>query len=152
MIYVVRFSYPFILLLFVVIKCSVIGILKYYIIITDQFFIVIFIAFLIFIASIDRNGLFCSSTSVIDSLNNPTPFCTLSGLIKSFHIRIIYIGAVFHYVIINFTLWWFFHVIIFYKVVFAFHANRMEKIGRNKYTLAVMIFLGISKIIIMDFY
>ena len=35
---------------------------------------------MVIVISIDRNNLLCSSTSLIDSLNNPTPFCTLSGL------------------------------------------------------------------------
>ena len=44
-------------------------------------FLPLYTAILVIIISIDRNGLLCSSTSLIDSLNNPTPFCTLSGLI-----------------------------------------------------------------------
>ena len=35
----------------------------------------------------------------------------------------------------------------FYEVVFLFHPNRMEKIGWNKYILAVMIFLCMSRTI-----
>ena len=58
----------------------------------------------------------------------------------------LHIGVVFHYAIVNIILWWFFYVaIFFYNVVFPFHANRMEKVGWNKYILAVMIFPGTSK-------
>ena len=43
------------------------------------------------------------------------------------------------------TLWWFFHVTIFFhKVVFPFHANQMTKLGRNKYVFVVIIVLGKS--------
>ena len=42
--------------------------------------LILYIALLVIIISIDRNGLLCSSRSLIDSLNNPTLFCTLSGL------------------------------------------------------------------------
>ena len=50
------------------------------------------------------------------------------------------------------NLLWFFHVVIFfYKVVCPFHANRMEKIGWNKYILAVIIFFGMSKLWIINF-
>ena len=48
------------------------------------------IALLVIIISIDRNHLLCSSTNLIDSFNNPTPFCTLSGLMILFYIRNIY--------------------------------------------------------------
>ena len=119
----------------------------------QNYFLITYIALLVIIISIDRNGLLCSSKGLVDSLNSPTPFCTLSGLMILFHIRniympLFYLGAIFHYAIVNMTIWWFFYVtIFFYNVVFPFHANRMEKIGRNKYILAVMIFLGMSKII-----
>ena len=53
-------------------------------------FFFLYIALLVITVSIDRNGLFCSSTSLIDSLNNPTPFCILSGLMILFHIKNIY--------------------------------------------------------------
>ena len=76
--YFVRFSYTSILLIFVVIDCSIIGMLYSYIMIIDQG-LILYIALLVIIISIDRNGLFCSSTSLNDTLNNPTPFCTLSG-------------------------------------------------------------------------
>ena len=104
------------------------------------------IAILVIIVSIDRNSLLCSSTSLIDSINNPTPFCTLSGLIILHYytyLILAIIGALLHYCIVNLVLWWFFHVIIFFhKVAFPFHANRMKKMGQNKYVLTAVIILG----------
>ena len=56
---------------------------------------------------------------------------------------IIFTGAIFHYVIVNMTLWWFFHVSIFlYKVVAPFHAKRTQILGRQKYIFAVTVLLG----------
>ena len=53
------------------------------------------------------------------------------------------VGAVFHYLLVNFILWWFFHLcIFFYKVVCPFHANRMEKMGQHKYIFTTFVFLG----------
>ena len=46
---------------------------------------------MVIVISIDRNGLLCSSTSLIDSLNNPTPFCTLSGLMNIISNQTLYI-------------------------------------------------------------
>ena len=58
-------------------------------------------------------------------------------------IVIILTGAIFHYVIVNMALWWFFHVSIFlYKVVAPFHAKRTQTLGRQKYIFAVTVLLG----------
>ena len=44
---------------------------------------------------------------------------------------------------INFILWWFFHLCIFFhKVVCPFHANRLEKMGQHKYIFTTTVFLG----------
>ena len=52
------------------------------------------------------------------------------------------VGAVFHYVIVNLVLLWYFHVAIFFhKVMFPFQANRFEKMGRNKYIFATVTIL-----------
>ena len=109
------------------------------------------------IISIDRNGLLCSSINLIDSLNNPTPFCTLSGLMILFHIRSIYSYFIYRSCFslcycqrdtnVVFSCHHF-----FYKVVFPFHANQTEKIGRNKCILAVIIFFSTSKIIIKNYH
>ena len=111
-----------------------------------MYFLSLYIAILVIIVSIDRNGLLCSSTSLSDSVNNPTPFCTLSGLLILLYytyLIIAIIGALLHYCIVNLVLWWFLHVIIFFhKVAFPFHANRMKKMGQNKYVLAVVIIIG----------
>ncbi|XP_019862074.1 PREDICTED: uncharacterized protein LOC109590618, partial [Amphimedon queenslandica] len=83
------------------------------------------------ITAIDRYGLYCSSVSLLETLNNPTPFCKFSGV-------------VFHYVIVNMALWWFFHVAMFFhKVFFPFQANRFEKLGREKYIFATVTILSL---------
>ena len=78
-IFVDRFVYPSIIIIFEVIDCIVIGkkiyydlllILKHFLISTAGLGVIIFN---------DRNSLLCSSTSLIDSINNPTLFCTISG-------------------------------------------------------------------------
>ncbi|XP_019853215.1 PREDICTED: uncharacterized protein LOC109582744 isoform X3 [Amphimedon queenslandica] len=82
-------------------------------------------AILLIITAIDRNGLYCSSVSLLETLENPTPFCKFSGV-------------VFHYAIVNMALWWFFHVAIFFhKVLFPFQANRFEKLGHNNSTTSI---------------
>ena len=101
------------------------------------------------IALADR-GLFCSSNDLLDSLNNPTVFCkitgeelnpgadagilTLSHMHTHTHIHItnlrilsvaIPVGVILHYVIVSASLWWLFHVAsIFYTITFPFHARR----------------------------
>uniref|UniRef100_A0A1X7UPL3 FZ domain-containing protein n=1 Tax=Amphimedon queenslandica TaxID=400682 RepID=A0A1X7UPL3_AMPQE len=91
---------------------------------------IVFVILLI-ITAIDRNGLYCSSVSLLETLENPTPFCKFSGV-------------VFHYTFVNIALWWFFHVAIFFhKVLFPFQANRFEKLGRNKYIFATVTILSI---------
>ena len=109
-------------------------------------FLLLCTAILVIIISIDRNGLLCSSTSLSDSVNNPTPFCTLSGLLILLYytyLIIAIIGALLHYCIVNLALWWFFYIsIFFHKVAFPFHANRMTKMGQNKYVLAAVIIIG----------
>ncbi|XP_019853214.1 PREDICTED: uncharacterized protein LOC109582744 isoform X2 [Amphimedon queenslandica] len=88
-------------------------------------------AILLIITAIDRNGLYCSSVSLLETLENPTPFCKFSGV-------------VFHYAIVNMALWWFFHVAIFFhKVLFPFQANRFEKLGHNKYIFATVTILSL---------
>ena len=103
-------------------------------------------AILFLIPYIDRNGLLCSSVSVIDSVNNPTLFCTISGyycFISHTVITTFLIGAIFHYVLVNFVIWWFFYLCIFFhKVVYPFHANRMEKMGQHKYIFTTVVLLG----------
>ncbi|XP_019860902.1 PREDICTED: uncharacterized protein LOC109589233 [Amphimedon queenslandica] len=85
---------------------------------------------LLIITAIDRDGLYCSSVSLLETLENPTSFCKFSGV-------------VFHYTIVNMALWWFFHVAIFFhKVLFPFQANRFEKLGRNKYIFATVSILS----------
>ena len=65
-------------------------------------------------------------------------------------IVIILTGAIYHYVIVNMTLWWFFHLCIFlHKVVAPFHAKRTERLGRQKYIFGVTVFLGKHYLIII---
>ncbi|XP_019853194.1 PREDICTED: uncharacterized protein LOC109582731 [Amphimedon queenslandica] len=86
-------------------------------------------AIVLIITAVDRNGLYCSSVSLLETLKNPTPFCKFSGI-------------VFHYTFVNMALWWFFHVAIFFhKVLFPFQANRFEKLGHNKYIFATVTIL-----------
>lgn len=87
-------------------------------------------ALIVIIAAVDRTNLLCSSTSLIESYNNPSVFCVVSG-------------AIYQYTLLNMTLWWFFHVSVFlYKVLFPLHAKQIEKLGRQKYIMAALIFLG----------
>ena len=45
--------------------------------------------------------------------------------------------------LVNFILWWFFHLCIFFhKVVCPFHANRMKKMGQHKYIFTTIVLLG----------
>uniref|UniRef100_A0A1X7UEJ6 FZ domain-containing protein n=1 Tax=Amphimedon queenslandica TaxID=400682 RepID=A0A1X7UEJ6_AMPQE len=91
----------------------------------------IVLVIVLIITAIDRYGLYCSSVSLLETLNNPTPFCKFSGV-------------VFHYVIVNMALWWFFHVAMFFhKVFFPFQANRFEKLGREKYIFATVTILSL---------
>ena len=54
-----------------------------------------------------------------------------------------YTGAVFHYVIVNMTLWWFFHLCIFlYKIMFPFHAKRAQNTRKQKYLFVVLLIFG----------
>ena len=98
----------------------------------------------------DRDGLYCSSVSLLETLNNPTPFCQYGGKSRSSYITeceiyacplfFLKIGALFHYSLMNIILWWLFHVAIFFhKVMFPFQADRIEKLGQNKYILAIVI-------------
>ena len=51
------------------------------------------------------------------------------------------LGAVFHYFVLNITLWWFFHVCsIFYKVMFPLTAKQYEK--KEKYFHIVLLVTG----------
>uniref|UniRef100_A0A1X7UEL9 FZ domain-containing protein n=1 Tax=Amphimedon queenslandica TaxID=400682 RepID=A0A1X7UEL9_AMPQE len=105
-------AYPSILVLFQVIDITVVGIV-------------------LITTAIYRYELYCSSVSLLETLNNPTPFCKFSGV-------------VFHYTFANMALSWFFHVaIFFYKVLFPFQANRFEKLGRNKYIFATVTILSL---------
>ena len=98
---------------------------------------------MLIITAIDRYGLYCSSVSLLETLENPTPFCKFSGKNLTTYKNFIFtVGVVFHYTFINMALWWFFHVAIFFhKVLFPFQANRFEKLGRNKYIFATVTFL-----------
>ena len=53
----------------------------------QNYFFILIIALLVIIISIDKDGLLCSSKRLFDSLNSPTSFCTLSGLMTLYHIR-----------------------------------------------------------------
>ncbi|XP_019850445.1 PREDICTED: uncharacterized protein LOC109581108 isoform X2 [Amphimedon queenslandica] len=102
------FKYPSILILFQVID-------------------IIILASIIIITAAGRDYLYCSSVSLLETLDNPTLFCK-------------YGGALFHYSLINLVLWWFCNVAIFFhKILFPFQANRFERLGRNKYILATVI-------------
>lgn len=103
------------------------------------------VALLVIITACDRNGLYCSSVSLLNTLDNPTTFCTLTGeVVDCNHVIYHYdhTGALFHYCFMNMMLWWFCNVIVlFHKVMFPFQANRFEKLGRNKFILAAAIVL-----------
>ena len=43
----------------------------------------IFIEIVLIITAIDRYGLYCSSVSLLETLENPTPFCKFSGKTQS---------------------------------------------------------------------
>ena len=45
------------------------------------FVVYIHIVIVLIITAIDRYGLYCSSVSLLETLNNPTPFCKFSGKI-----------------------------------------------------------------------
>ena len=38
-----------------------------------------YLEIVLIITAIDRNGLYCSSVSLLETLENPTPFCKFSG-------------------------------------------------------------------------
>ena len=53
---------------------------------------------------------------------------------------------VFHYCIVNATLWWFFHVsVLFYKFLYPFKAKRTEKY--EKYIHLIFVCLGKEKLV-----
>ena len=101
------------------------------------------------ITPIDHYKLYCTSDTITDILNNSSPFCIISGMliyychvklrVKSFVFTIL--GAVFHYLLLNITLWWFFHVCsIFYKVMFPLKAKQYER--KDKYIHLVLFLAG----------
>ena len=106
------------------------------------------LALIVVILAIDRNKLMCSSISLLDTLNNPTPYCTISGSYSSLpFINTHIIGAVFHYAIVNWALWWFFLVLtLFHKIAFPFHAHRWTKDKKDKYLLLVVVIICEYKI------
>ena len=86
----------------------------------------------------------CSSTSLTESVLNPTVFCLISGVIiccycydNSFH----QIGAVFHYIFVGIYVFWTFHIgYFFYKVMFPFHSNAHQ--SYKKYIHLIMAIFG----------
>ena len=93
------------------------------------------------ISAIDRNKLFCSSISLLDTLDNPTPYCIISGNTEIIRALSYYTkGALFHYAIVNWILWWFFLVLtLFHRIAFPFHAHRMTKDKKDKYVFIAVV-------------
>ena len=103
------------------------------------------LATVIIVTSCFRSRLYCSSTSLLRTLESPTGFCTFTGwqsCADNYFNTVYIIGVVFQYILVNIVLWWFCNVAIFFhKVLRPFQANRFEKMGYNKYILAVVIIL-----------
>ncbi|KAL5471239.1 hypothetical protein EMCRGX_G029334 [Ephydatia muelleri] len=58
----------------------------------------------------DRSALFCSSLSLFDAMNKPTPFCSFS--------------AIYYYFVLHNCFCWFCHVTtLFWQIMFPFHAR-----------------------------
>ena len=76
-----RLKFPSILLLFFVVDVFIAGKLKYSQLINTQPWHVNFLptAMLVLIAAVDRNTLLCSSINLIEAINSPTVFCSISG-------------------------------------------------------------------------
>ena len=70
----------------------------------------------------------------------PSNHRQLSPLIPSFPI----VGFVFHYTLVQLTMWWFFHIIaLFWKIRFPFHARSFETVHRFKYVHITAVILGV---------
>ena len=114
----------------------------------------------VLITEIGSSDLLCGHVSLQLSITvTTTPLCLISGMQKkqynvvpSMHKEVLiespgmslwhyYAGAVFHYTIVSMTLFWFFHVcVFFYNVMFPFYAN--AKRSREKYMHIVMAVIG----------
>eukprot|EP00731_Ephydatia_muelleri_P020706 Em0013g433a len=85
------------------------------------------LASITFISILDRSALFCSSLSLFDAMNKPTPFCSFS--------------AVYYYFLLHDCFCWFCHVTtLFWQIMFPFKARACKMYGRNKFLyIAVLI-------------
>ena len=73
-----RLVYPSVLVLFQVIDMTVLG--KVLVILCSLYTCTsMAIVIVLIITAIDRYGLYCSSVSLLETLENPTPFCKFSG-------------------------------------------------------------------------
>ncbi|XP_019850180.1 PREDICTED: uncharacterized protein LOC109580976 [Amphimedon queenslandica] len=83
----------------------------------------------VLVSVIDFKDLYCSSEDLIETFNNSTTYCKVTG-------------AIFHYFYLNMTLWWFFHVMsVFYKVMFPVFAKEHKE--KDKFIHIVLLILGI---------
>ena len=96
------------------------------------------------VVSLSDQSVFCSSKNLNTSLYHPTTYCTVTGITISCSYYILFlVGVVFHYFLINMSLWWFFHVLsLFYKVMFPITAKRFEK--KQKYIHLLLLVVGKS--------
>ena len=108
--------------------------------------------FFIIVAQIDRGKLYCKHVAITkESLKDSSILCLVAGetimfsTIYQFSLKLmliyVFLGAVFHYFILNITLWWFFHVCsIFYKIMFPLAVKQYEK--KEKYFHIVLLVAG----------
>ena len=80
---------------------------------------------------IDREHLFCTSPSLLQSIADPSTFCIIAGV-------------VFYYSLVQITLWWFFHIAaLFWAFRFPLHFRSFQKLKRIKYVHIVCVVLGV---------
>ena len=104
-----------------------------------------------FITVLRGNHLLCVSSDLVESLENSTPFCQVTGdgyIYKVMHascFTIIYAGTMYFIIPVIVSMFWLFHTItIFWKVWFPIHARKFEQRGNNKYLHIAVIVLALA--------
>ena len=98
-----------------------------------------------------KESILCTSESLLESMENPSPFCVISGELNQslYHGSVIhnsrfYAGIVNTYLLVQITFWGTFHTLgLTWGVVFPFHYRRFKAEGKVKYIHTATVILGL---------